>query len=58
MDATTVSFLLRENLKRTKEKERRRVLEEKAAVKHEVKTQLHSEKIRHDVPHTEAEWAA
>ena len=56
-----VSFLLRENLRRIKEeeeKERRRVEEVKAAEKHKAKMQLLSEKIRHDVPLTEAEWAA
>ena len=61
VDATTVSYLLRENLRRTKEeeeKERTRVEEVKAAEKHEAKMPKLGEKIRHDVPLTEAEWAA
>ena len=64
VDATTVSNLLRENLKRTKEEEEkgRRVLEEKAkakaAEKEEAQMLKLSERIRHDMPLTESEWAA
>ena len=66
VDATTVSFLLRENLRRKKmeeeEKERRRVLEEKAKAKEAEKMEAQmlqlSERIRNDMPLTESEWAA
>ena len=64
LDATTVSYLLRENLKRTKKEEEekeRRVLEvkakAKAAEKEEAQMLKLSERIRHDMPLTESEWA-
>ena len=66
VDATTVSFLLRENLRRQKmeeeEKQRRRVLEEKGKAKEAEKMEAQmlqlSERIRNDMPLTDSEWAA
>ena len=54
IDGRTLRFLLQKTLERKRKEEEQRKQEEK----HEAKMKLLNDKVRHDVPLTEAEWAA
>ena len=62
VDARTVKFLLQKTLARKKEEEEEEEEEEEVAKqqeeKHEAKMKLLNDRVRHDLPLTEAEWAA
>ena len=61
VDARTVKFLLQKTLARKKEEEeeeRRKEVAKQQEEKHEAKMKLLNDRVRHDLPLTEAEWAA
>ena len=60
VDARTVKFLLQQSLARKKkeEEERRKVVAKQQEEKYEAKMKLLNDRVRHDLPLTEVEWAA
>ena len=60
VDARTVKFLLQKTLARKKEEEeeRRKEVAKQQEEKYEAKMKLLNDRVRHDLPLTEVEWAA
>ena len=58
VDARTVKFILQKTSARKKEEERRKEVAKQQEKKHEAKMKLLNDRVRHDLPLAEAEWAA